>query len=780
LISPNEYIHDFSVGQIDDIYRGDVQSALLRRAVKDSGNMMAHNKPGPTGRQGWQYVSTPTYGGNQNTRIEWLRLEEDSADYLIAWSYNIFYIADSTGEIQDSISLGWSGSIWDIDWVVVQDQIVVVNGNAQPVCIDVSDPENLTIANYAEFIWAMPKYTSSQPYTFEPRTAANSSKLGAGVVYGSASSVGVSIQITSSQGKYWKLDTDVGDAAQGRWMGVENQTKSEAFYGKMWFDSSYGTGDPIYEFRIDEIVWGDNPYTGSWANPDVVYVWIYDNIGLWTGDIDANSTTANLTGWKPSTVGLHEGRLIFANDQGDNYNQENFWFSASGRAGDLAETVLDDSAISLNPVERLGAIRWLYSSTRLFFGTDLNVYQFGQSGYITNYTVTAPVGKSVFASADIRPASYGNVLMFVQKNRKAIQGIVYQYDVEDFITLPITGMRSDVFEDTTIRQLLVIDEPVHAAFIVTDDGNCWVLHFDLKAERNFFINFYNGGDLIYLSALPSETGTTLWGFFRRRINGSLVNRLEKMTLTKNLITTFSDARMLDSWSEWEGASKAITGITKADPAVITITDGGSTYANGDLIRIVGGDMTEVAGNVYQLSDESGDTFHLNTPDGAMKINSSGYSVYTSGGTADEVVKTITGLSYLEGEGITVVYEETLEVNKTVESGEITLSKYTTEYYLGLPYTMYLQPFVTPIMFGFHKAIITILVSMYKSFGFKAGYSLSDAREVAWDQYFDPISEPASRFVEIGIESNRDYDPPLFIIQEKPYPFTPLGLLVEAE
>ena len=74
------------------------------------------------------------------------------------------------------------------------------------------------------------------------------------------------------------------------------------------------------------------------------------------------------------------------------------------------------------------------------------------------------------------------------------------------------------------------------------------------------------------------------------------------------------------------STKAITDITQANPAVVTINSHG--YANGDRIAIeaiVG--MTELNGNRYSISGVTSNTFEL------FDVDSTGYTAYSSGGTA---------------------------------------------------------------------------------------------------------------------------------------------------
>lgn len=82
------------------------------------------------------------------------------------------------------------------------------------------------------------------------------------------------------------------------------------------------------------------------------------------------------------------------------------------------------------------------------------------------------------------------------------------------------------------------------------------------------------------------------------------------------------------------AAKTITGITQANPAVVTSAAHG--FANGDWVyiaNVVG--MTQVNGNYYIVAGTAANTFQLTDLIG-VPINSSAFTAYASGGTASRV------------------------------------------------------------------------------------------------------------------------------------------------
>lgn len=83
------------------------------------------------------------------------------------------------------------------------------------------------------------------------------------------------------------------------------------------------------------------------------------------------------------------------------------------------------------------------------------------------------------------------------------------------------------------------------------------------------------------------------------------------------------------------APKTITGITKANPAVVTSASHG--FSNGDDVYIEGVvGMTEVNGRWFRVASTTTNTFALTDQVDGANINSSSYTTYTSGGTASRV------------------------------------------------------------------------------------------------------------------------------------------------
>ena len=105
---------------------------------------------------------------------------------------------------------------------------------------------------------------------------------------------------------------------------------------------------------------------------------------------------------------------------------------------------------------------------------------------------------------------------------------------------------------------------------------------------------------------------------------------------------------------------SITGATKANPVVITNSSTNS-FVNGEVVKIVSvGGMVELNGNTYTVANRSDTTFELSG------VNGTGYTTYTSGGTAtsaDPLNITTSGTNNL-----------VLDTNLGTASGSITVTE----------------------------------------------------------------------------------------------------------
>ena len=107
-----------------------------------------------------------------------------------------------------------------------------------------------------------------------------------------------------------------------------------------------------------------------------------------------------------------------------------------------------------------------------------------------------------------------------------------------------------------------------------------------------------------------------------------------LEMGENYIRFYKDGGLLTE------ATKAITAITKANPAVVT--SNGHGFSNGDrvFIKSVAG-MTELNNREFTVASTATNTFALSG------VNSTGFTTYSSGGTAGKIVEVTTTYSATE-------------------------------------------------------------------------------------------------------------------------------------
>lgn len=179
----------------------------------------------------------------------------------------------------------------------------------------------------------------------------------------------------------------------------------------------------------------------------------------------------------------------------------------------------------------------------------------------------------------------------------------------------------------------------------------------LALAENFFID-YRGG----------TTSRAGYRMLAQLLEDDKDIRLERFRATGNdyvLVFGHNYLRFMRNGGYLVEGDKVISGITQADPAVVTAT--GHSYADGDLIFIkdvVG--MVQVNSRLFVVANKTTNDFELQLVDGT-DVDATGYTAYASAGVAQRtVVVTTTYAStvleslnfeqdtvdmYIQGEGI---------------------------------------------------------------------------------------------------------------------------------
>lgn len=153
-------------------------------------------------------------------------------------------------------------------------------------------------------------------------------------------------------------------------------------------------------------------------------------------------------------------------------------------------------------------------------------------------------------------------------------------------------------------------------------------HIGAALLRNFFVDFRGG--------ITNRAGTKFVGY---SISPTAYIRLIPFSFStiQTYMLEFGNLKMrvIKDGAYVLESAKTITGITRANPGVVTANAHG--FSNGDIVYVTGVlGMTQVNGRFFWVEGVTANTFELRDPAYGISVNTSSYTAYTSGGSVSRV------------------------------------------------------------------------------------------------------------------------------------------------
>ena len=128
-----------------------------------------------------------------------------------------------------------------------------------------------------------------------------------------------------------------------------------------------------------------------------------------------------------------------------------------------------------------------------------------------------------------------------------------------------------------------------------------------------------------------KTATLYWGDRNAQMFRGAFATVDELTITADASGTDGSSISVSGHTQFPGyATFSVTGITKANPGVVT-TSAAHGLTAGQKVRLIDvGGMTEVNDLIFTVASPSGSTFSL------ASIDTTAYTTYTSGGTVEVV------------------------------------------------------------------------------------------------------------------------------------------------
>jgi hypothetical protein len=451
----------------------------------------------------------------------------------------------------------------------------------------------------------------------------------------------------------------------------------------------------------------------GFTSATVVTVEIIKDTGSTSASTDWSLGAFSDTTGHPSCVSFFEQRLVFAATLSQ---PQTVFFSKSGdyenMDANIGGTVADDDAIIYTIASnQVNAIRFMAASRTLIIGTaggEFTVTGGGDNNAITPTNIMIKK-QSNHGAANIDAVAVANATLFVQRAKRKIRELAYNFDVDGYTAPDLTILAEHVTEGGII-EMAYQEEPLAIIWCVRNDGELVALTYQREQQvvawhRHVFAGAFGSGNAVCesVAVIPTEDSEyELYMIIKRTINGATKRYVE-------FLNTFD--------------------FDESDNTSFNFLDSQLSY---------------------------------------------------SGSSAT----TISGLSHLEGQEVSILADGATHPNKTVSSGSITLDRAATKVKIGLGYTSLLK--TMRIDAGAQngtsqaktKRIYEVTARLYESVGVEIGPDLNNMERVPFRTSSDPMDQGIPPFTgDKEVEFRGDYDTDGFMIvrQTQPLPLTILSL-----
>ena len=324
-------------------------------------------------------------------------------------------------------------------------------------------------------------------------------------------------------------------------------------------------------------------------------------------DMGSSSTTtdwalgafSDTTGY-PSCVSFYEQRLVFA---GTEAQPQTLYFSKSGDYENMHEnrggTIADDDAIIYTIASnQVNAIRFLSATRTLIVGTVGGEFSVSGGGTDDPITPTNILIKkqSNHGCANTDAIPVGNVTLFLQRAKRKIRELAYNFDVDGYVAPDMTILAEHISE-TGFNEMSYQQEPNQIIWAVREDGQLAGLTYQREQQvvawhRHIFGGSFSTGNAVCESVATIPTNDKeyqTWVIIKRTINGvtrRYVEYINQFDFTETDNTTFN---FLDSQLAYSGsATTTITGLDHLEGQTVSVLANGSTHPDR---TVTGGSIT---------------------------------------------------------------------------------------------------------------------------------------------------------------------------------------------
>ena len=290
---------------------------------------------------------------------------------------------------------------------------------------------------------------------------------------------------------------------------------------------------------------------------------------------------------RPSCVSFFEQRLVFANTI---TNPQTLWFSKAGDYENFTTgTNADDAMIYTIASNQVNAIQYLKAVRTLVVGTSGGEFTVSADGTDASITPTniAIKRQSSYGSSSVDAIPAGNAILFLQKAKRKIRELAYNFDSDGYVAPDLTILNESVTK-SGVNQMVYQQEPDSIIWCVRDDGELAGLTYQRSENvvawhRHIFGGVFGSGIAVCESAASISgelTEDEFWVVVKRTINGATKRYVECFSNFDFDETDATDFRFLDSHLSYSGsATTTLSGLAHLEGQTVSILADGSVHAN---------------------------------------------------------------------------------------------------------------------------------------------------------------------------------------------------------
>ena len=514
----------------------------------------------------------------------------------------------------------------------------------------------------------------------------------------------------------------------------------------------------------------------------VVTIEILIDMGSSSASTDWSLGSFSTTTGFPSCVSFFEQRLVFAASVN---NPQTVYFSKSGdyenMDANIGGTVADDDAIIYTIASnQVNAIRFLTSARTLIIGTAGGEFVVSGGGDNNAVTPTNIMIKkqSNHGAANVDAISVGNATLFLQRAKRKIRELAYNFDVDGYIAPDLTILAEHITEGGII-EMAYQEEPLAILWCVRDDGELIALTYQREQEvvawhRHILGGVFGTGNAVVesVAVIPTDDSEyELYMIVKRTINGSTARYVEYLHTFNFDQTDNTSFNYLDSQLGLSKSQTTLTADINATATTVPVASVSGLSASGKI---------KIGGEIISYAAISG----LDLTGCTRGQNITTATSHTSGDTVKEVVNIIAGLDHLEGQTVSILVDGATHPTKVVASNSITLDRFGTDVKVGLQYTSILKTMRIDAgsqdgtSQGKTKRIYEVTARLFETVGVEVGPDLDNMERVPFRTSADPMDQGIPPFTgdkEVEFRGNYDTDGFMMVRQTQPLPLTLLSL-----